>query len=177
MTAADPQSTPAASRRVTQSAGIAVVALAWCAALVTLVSLDSNPVVLNPVQIRAASWIVEGHFESGKSTRFSVSRVLKGSLAGTSIELEPPFPHPLPNGELIVPLSHGTKPGVYTITHGELPNFAESAGNPTLPQPFRTSHVLPLVYPATSAIQGQLETLLPATPVVSSQGEPIESDQ
>jgi len=142
--------------------GIGVVALAWGGALAAMVACDSNPVVLNRVQIAAADTVLQGTLAPGSKHKLQVTKDWKGRWSGAEITLAEPFPVAMPPGELLVPVTL-TSPREGQITHGILNNFPDHTGLAT------RSDVLPLVYPANAETLAQLSALLaaPAAPTPS----------
>lgn len=147
--------------RVPQLIGIAFLACAWCAGLTALIFVDSNPVVLNRVQLQAATFVVQGQLTRGSPTTLQVARVWKGTLPETSLVITDALPVVIPEGEIIVPISRGVEPGEYRITQGVLPNYGEGSTDPNADSETRPAQVQPLVYPVTPDILRQLEVLWP----------------
>lgn len=133
--------------------GIGAIAIAWGGILATLVVRDSNPVVLNRVQVAAADAVLQGTLAPGSKDKLRVTKDWKGRWSGEEITLAEPFPVSMPPGELLVPVTL-TSPKSGQITHGILNNYPEHAGLAT------RSEVLPLVYPANDETIAQLTSLL-----------------
>ncbi|MBI1346022.1 hypothetical protein GC163_07010 [bacterium] len=164
MTSATLPAPPPTLSRKPQSWGIAVLACLWCGILVTLVFLDSNPVVLNPVQVQAATFVVQGTLSSSQPPQLTVTRVWKGELAAKTLAITGELPVALPQGEVIVPLSRGIEPGSYIVTQGPIPNFPRKMPPREGEPAGRMSHVQPFIYPATAEVIEQLQALLPSSP-------------
>lgn len=136
---------------------LSVAAILWCLALTWLVYSSSNPVVLNPLQLRMSHFVVViDHPTPDGKLRVREVWSKRGD-SPQEIQLETPITLPQTDQLWIVPVQ-AIGQGKFRITSGFLPQE-----NPAVDEKYRIAKVSPFVYPATATTRASLQQILGRT--------------